>query len=388
MRAIAAFLCVLSVSAQGPFDGPSGPLVKAAYSLLSQGKFNEAAAKFQDAMKADPTSSFPISGLSKLYFEASNATDPSHQKEYREKALDLAHQALDKNDMDFIASEVLLNADGGSASSVHHPIQEALEPFNLAESAFQAQKWDEAIAGYKKALSLDPDFTDAALYLGDVYFSQKQYAQAEPWFKKATTLEPRYARAWRFLADCQADQGHLEDAAATDLSAIASQPNDFTAWGRLRQIYKMQGKVALVRFRWPSVNESQVKDGKPGDLQINLAGLSDDDSPESAAMTTYALMSGFAQVPDEKGQKPSELKWRTDAWEATLERYESALKEKKAAPKDADWAQLLSFYKAGVLKQAILVLGYREAYRADFEAWKVANPKGVQAFIEHWHLRP
>lgn len=74
--------------------------------------------------------------------------------------------------------------------------------------------------------------------------------------------------------------------------------------------------------------------------------------------------------------------------EGALERYESALKEKKAAPKDATWAQLLAFYKSGALKPALMLLAFHEAYRPDFEAWKAANPKGVQAFIEHWHLRP
>lgn len=388
MRILIAFLSVVALAAQGPFDGKSGPMVKAGYELLSQGKFNEAAAKFEEGMKADPASSFPISGLSKLFFEASKATDAAHQTEYRGKATDLAHQALDKNDLDFIASEVLLNADGGSTESAHQPKPEAMEAFNQAEAAYQSQKWDQAIAGYQKALTADPGFTDAALYLGDVYFSQKQYSKAEPWFQKATQMEPRYARAWRFLADCQAHQGHMEDALSTDLSAIASQPDDYTAWGRLREIYEIQNKPALVRFHWPSTSDSQVKQDKPGNLQLILPSSGTDDSAEGDALSSYALMSGLAQVPDKNGVKPTEIKWRTDAWEAALERYESALKEKKAAPKDATWAQLLAFHKSGELKPALMILGFREAYRADFEAWKAANPKGVQAFIEQWHLRP
>lgn len=383
-----AVLSVVALGAQGPFDGKSGPMVRAGYELLSQGKFNEAAAKFEKGMKADPASSFPISAMSKLFFEASKATDPAHQAEYRTKATELAHQAMDKNDLDFIASEVLLNADGGSTESTHQPQSEAMESFNQAETAYRAQKWDEAIAGYQKALASDPRFTDAALYLGDVYFDQKQYSKAEPWFRKATEMEPRYARAWRFLADCQADEGHMADALATDLSAIAAQPDDYTAWGRLRQIYEMQNKPALVRFRWPSTHDSQVKQEKSGSLQLILQTPGTDSSPEGDALSSYALMSGLAQAPDEKGLKPSELKWRTDAWEAALERYESALKEKKAAPKDSTWAQLLAFYKSGALKPALMVLAFREAYRPDFEAWKAANPKGVEAFIEQWHLRP
>ncbi|HEU4951544.1 MAG TPA: tetratricopeptide repeat protein, partial [Holophagaceae bacterium] len=356
--------------------------------LLSQGKFNEAAAKFQEAMKADPASSFPVSALSKLFYEASKATDPAHEAEYLGKAQDLARQALDKNDLDFIASEVLLNADGGSTESRHQPKAEAVEPFNQAETAYRARKWDEAIAGYQKALAADPAFTDAALYLGDVYFDRKQYDKAEPWFRKSTQLEPRYARAWRFLADCQAQQGHWADALATDLSAIAAQPDDYTAWGRLRQIYEAQDKLALVRFHWPAVRESRIEKDKAGQLQMTFSGLSVDESAEGAALAAYELVSGLSQMPDDHDVKPSDLTWRAEAWEAALERYEDALKEKKATPKDATWAQLLAFYKAGELKPALLILLYREVYRPDFEAWKTAHPDGVRAFIERWHLRP
>lgn len=388
MRLAIALLTTLALQAQGPFDGKSGPAVKAGYELLSQGRFNEAASKFQEGMKADPASSFPISGLSKLFYEASKATDGAHEVEYRAKALDLARQALDKNDLDFIASEVLLNSDGGSTESRHQPKPEAVEPFDQAEAAFRAEKWDEAVAGYQKALAADPGFTDAALYLGDVYFSQKQYGKAEPWFRKATQMEPRYARAWRFLADCQGHQGHMNDALVTDLAAIAAQPDDYTAWARLRQIYEAQNKLALVRFQWPKVDEGRIEKDKAGKLVLSFPGLQADDSAEGAAQAAYTMASGLGQMPDDHGAQPSELSRRTQAWEAALERYEDALKEKKAAPKDAAWAQLLAFYKAGQIKEALLVLGFREAYRSDFEAWKSADPKCVQAFIERWHLRP
>lgn len=388
MRIALIMLSVLTLAAQGPFDGKSGPMVKAGYELLDKGQFNEAAAKFQEAMKADPKASYPLSGLAKLFYEASQHTDASHQAEYRGKALNLAHDAFDLNDLDFIASEVLLKADGGSTGSSYRPKPEAVEAFNAAETAFQQQKWDEAVSGYQKALSLDPAFTDAALYLGDTYFSQKEYDKAEPWFRKATEMEPRYARAWRFLTDCYGHLGRMNEAMAADFGAIAAQPNDYTAWGRLRQVYEGQQKVALVRFHWPTVNESQVKEDKSGSIQLFLSAPGSDDSAEGDAMSAFTLVSGLARVPGKDGAKASELHVRAQAWEAAMERYESALKEKKVSPKDATWAQLLSFYKTDQLEPALMVLQFREAYRPDFEAWKAAHPKGVQAFIEQWHLRP
>lgn len=313
MRFLLAFLCSGFLVAQAPFEGKAGPTVKAAYDLLDQGKFNEAAAKFQEAMKSDPASSFPISGLAKLYFQASQATDPGHQSEYKMRAQTLARQALDKNDLDFVANEVLLNLDGASMGSAHQPKPDAISAFNEAETAYGAMQWDKAASAYKRALDLDPQFTNAALYLGDVYYMQKQYSQAEPWFRKATEMEPRYARAWRFLTDCLGHMDRVKDAYSACLGAIAAQPNDYTAWGRLRQVNRSQGYPALIRFHWPEVDESQIKKDKDGRLELLVPTLKSDDSAEGDAMSAYTLMSGLTRVPVKDGVKRSELESRVES---------------------------------------------------------------------------
>jgi tetratricopeptide (TPR) repeat protein len=386
MKYLLVFLAALVLHAQGPFDGKSGPLVKAAYQLLDKGQYNEAAAKFEEAAKTDPKASYPLSGLAKLFFSASQRTDGNHQAEYRSKAMELARQALELNDLDFVANEVLLNADGASADSEHKPKPDAMEAFNAAEEAFRAEKWDEAAAGYQKALTFDPAFTDAALYLGDVYFRQQQYEKAEPWFRKATQLEPRYSRAWRFLTDCYGHMGRVGDAMAADFGAIAAQPDDYTAWGRLRQVYEAQTKIALIRFRWPATNDSQVSADSSGEVTIGIPDPKADDTPEGAALNVFTLLDGLTKAASD--EKRSELMRQVEVWDGTLEAYERALDEKKAAPKDAAWAQLLAFHKSDQLKAALFLLRFHESYRLDFEAWKMANPKGVQAFIEQWHLRP
>ena len=392
MRFFMVVLVSFSLSAQGPFDGKSGPLVKEAYQLLDSGQVNQALAKFQEAAKADSKSSFPISGLGKLFFEASQHTDAKHQSEYQGKAIEFSREALNLNDLDFVANEVLLNLDGTSADSLHKPTPEALQAFNQGELAFQSQKWDEAASGYQRALSIDPAYTDAALYLGDTYFSRKMYDRAEPWFRKATELEPRYGRAWRFLADCNKDLGHEDLAITCDYNAIAALPSDFTAWGRLKSELENQGNGVLIRFHWPQIQASGVSHDASGKANINVPQSLIGDSIESQAALIYSMMIAITQVADEKpenkGNKRSTLERESLAWKAAMEGYENSLKEKKLTPHDSTWAQLLTFYKSDQLKPALMILAYRESYRPDFEAWKKANPNGVRAFIEHWHLRP
>ena len=42
----------------------------------------------------------------------------------------------------------------------------------------------------------------------------------------------------------------------------------------------------------------------------------------------------------------------------------------------------------GQLEPAILLLMYRESYRPEFEAWKLAHPNGIRLFVVTYGLRP
>ena len=44
--------------------------------------------------------------------------------------------------------------------------------------------------------------------------------------------------------------------------------------------------------------------------------------------------------------------------------------------------------RADQLEPALLLLQYKESWRAEFEAWKTAHPDGVRKFIDAYQLRP
>lgn len=389
-------LVLLSVplTAQPPQDWPKtiDADMKAGYTLLEQGKANEAAERFQAAMKTDPISSWPYSGMAELYLMASQHTSPEHVEEYRAKSEQFAMDALEREELDFHAASVLTQLKGGTMESHHQPQAEAVKPFEEAEVHYNANRYREAAPLYQKALELDPAFTNAALYEGDAWFMQGAYDKAEPLFRKAVELEPSYARAWRFLGDCQARMGHLKDAEQSIYGALAADPGDYTAWGRLQQVREALRKPVLARIQLPRITASVIRKEADGKLQLIVPEGMTGTTAESKAGLAYSVSVSMIEIsdqkPENKGKARSALEKVATAWKAAMEVYESILAEKKATPINVSWSNLQALHKAGQLEEALMLLRFREAYRPDLETWKKAHPGAIQAFIEKWQLRP
>jgi tetratricopeptide (TPR) repeat protein len=396
ISALALLVVPLAALSQDPWPKRIDADMKAGYALLDKGKANEAAQKFNAAMEGDPLSSWPYSGMAELYLMASQHTAQEHVVEYRGKAEQFALDALERNDLDFHATNVLTQLRGGSMASRHQPKPEAEASFNEAEKLFNAGKFTEAVPLYQQALNQDPGFTNAALYLGDAWFRQDAFDKAELFFRKATELEPNYARAWRFLGDCYGRMDRLKDAEHAALGAIAADPGDFTAWARLRQVREATSKPKLNRYTWPKVQVPEVSrdtKGKDG-VSVSLS-VPPGDRPEDHAAMNYQLVRMLgsalaAQGSDsaKPGGNDSPCRAELSAWTSALELLDSVAKEKKKEPKDKAWLQLRAIKQAGELEAALLLLQYREAYRPEFEAWKKAHPGGVESFIDTWQLRP
>jgi tetratricopeptide (TPR) repeat protein len=56
--------------------------------------------------------------------------------------------------------------------------------FELAYADDNLDNKEDAITNYKKVLGIDPDYSDAAKNLGDIYYNKKEYENATEYFKK------------------------------------------------------------------------------------------------------------------------------------------------------------------------------------------------------------
>ncbi|MDD5302765.1 MAG: tetratricopeptide repeat protein [Elusimicrobia bacterium] len=94
----------------------------------------------------------------------------------------------------------------------------------LAESAFNAGRYDEAISAYRKMLALDPN--DAGVYtdLGLALHYSGKADEAVAALKKATALEPKGQRAWLSYGFVLKASGREKPARAALEKTVALDP--------------------------------------------------------------------------------------------------------------------------------------------------------------------
>ena len=88
---------------------------------------------------------------------------------------------------------------------------------------------DEAMAEYRAALKLKPDYVEAHNNLGYALASRGRFAEAIAHYRKALQTGAHYAMIHRNLADALAHQGQLDEAIAQYQRTLEIQPADVLA---------------------------------------------------------------------------------------------------------------------------------------------------------------
>jgi len=91
-------------------------------------------------------------------------------------------------------------------------------------------KYEEAIAAYDKAISLNPEYADAWIYRGVAKHDLKRYEEAITDFDKAIALNPDFAEAWNCRGAAKANLQRHEEAIADLDKAILLNPDYASAW--------------------------------------------------------------------------------------------------------------------------------------------------------------
>lgn len=130
------------------------------------------------------------------------------------------------------------------------------------EQAFSAHRMDEALQFYQDALRADPRCYSAALFSGDVYFSQPDYGKAIEWFSKAVGIDPNRETAWRYWGDALLHRRQATQALDKYLEALVAEP-----YNRLpREMLDKFAKAMNTTVQHPGIAlprlEVTIKDGK------------------------------------------------------------------------------------------------------------------------------
>ena len=195
------------------------------------------------------------------------------QKQYAEAAR-LADQALDERQKSTVALSVL----GTSYLLQKQPDQGILalqarlaktpdwaEGYQvLARMAQQAGRFNIAVDAFNKALSIQPESTDATLGLADTYFMMQQFDRAFPEYEKAAQQVTARSYAQLRLGQIYEGKGDFVKARACYEKSLAANPENVTAKNNLAWIYAEHGGNIDVALKLAE----EAKEKAPNDPNI------------------------------------------------------------------------------------------------------------------------
>lgn len=368
-------------------------LVQEGINLVRQDKYNEALAKFQEAEKADPHASSPLSGRALAFYLASHVAFEKDVQKYRQDAEGLANAALDRDSTDVVAQEVLRLLADGPDKERHTPTKEARAALEAGEDLFHKNQYDSALEKYNKAFQLDPAYAEALVYAGDCKFAQGKFAEAETYFRKAIAVDPLHERGWRFLADALLKQNKPQSFREALIGAISARPTYKAAWDNLSDWSGNAGNPLKVFRIRPMAKAAVDEKTKKATVVLDQGFLSGEDknapSPDLGVWVAYGLASIIKDLPPQSGEKKKTIfEAEFEIWDKALKAGQELEANTKRKLKNPALIQMKSFALAGDMKAAIFLLMYKESFRPDFERWKQENPGAISAFIEKYSLRP
>jgi tetratricopeptide (TPR) repeat protein len=104
-------------------------------------------------------------------------------------------------------------------------------------------KLDEAVACYRRALELKPDFAEAHNNLGAGLQEQAKLEEAVACYRRALELKPDYAEAHDNLGAALQGQGKLDEAVACHRRAVELRPDQANAWHNMGFAFRRKGDL-------------------------------------------------------------------------------------------------------------------------------------------------
>jgi tetratricopeptide (TPR) repeat protein len=141
---------------------------------------------------------------------------------------------------------------------------------NLGNALLQKGQVDEAIAQFQKILEMDPHIAEAELCLGNAFFQKREVNEAIAHFQNALEIDPDYAEARFNLGNVFLAEGKYSESIAAYEAAVRIRPDFFEAHHNLGCVLATIGKndKALEQF-----NEALRINGNSAMAHFTLGSL-------------------------------------------------------------------------------------------------------------------
>lgn len=372
---------------------------KHALELYGQGKFVDVLPILEELHAEKPSDVGVLESLSfATLAHAATYSDPATRKEERAKARKLAVEAKAAGDDSNMLKVLLEVPEDGSenAFSANAAVQSVMQE---GEAAFVKGDFAGAISAYNRALALDPDVYDAALYMGDVYFKQGDHPRAGEWFLRAIQIDPNRETAYRYWGDDLVAQGRLSEAKDKFINAVVAQPYLQISWMGLSQWAPKQ-KMTLGHPRIEPLGkvEDKGKDEKGrGQTTITLdPSMFDTKKKKDGSDAWFIYTLSQALWHGEKFQKefPNEKEYRhslaeeVDGFQKVVGQVKEGVKKKEIKELNPELATLVKLADEGLLEAFVLISRVDQGIAKDYAGYRDAHREKIRQYISEWIIHP
>lgn len=376
--------------AQAQEPGKDNPQRREAFGLFEQGKMVEAM-PLLEALSAKYPSDIVVRerwAFATLLYSGTIA-NPEQRKKARIRARKIALEAQKLGDNSPLLQTVLEVPEDGSEPAFSNQ-KEVDEAMKAAEADFARGDYDKARDGYIRAMLLEPNNYDAALFTGDVYFKQHVQGSAGEWFARAVQIDPDRETAYRYWGDALMALGKNEEARVKFIEAIVAEPYNRRPW-QGAQKWAHENKAELHLLKLQDKSQVTVKDEGHINLTLDDSTLKKKNDPNSMAWLVYGMNRAAWRGDRFEKEFPDEPQYRHTMREEadSLDLMVKVLKEQKDYAKkmkelDPGLLEVIQIDEAGLLEPYVLLNRADTEISRDYPAYRAANREKIRAYLDQF----
>jgi tetratricopeptide (TPR) repeat protein len=348
-------------------------------------RITDSIAHFDKAISLDPN--FALAELNR----ANVSPTAKEFFEHLNKAVTLSAKASDGERMLIQANEAGANAKPTKQKEILEQLVAAYPNderahFNLGGYYFGQQDFTQAIAHYKKATEIAPDYSTAYNILGYAYRQNEAYSDAENAFKKYIELIPNDPNPYDSYAELLLKMGRFDEAITQYNKALSIEPNFVNSHFGIAAALAYEGKPSEAQAELEKMTAKARSDGERRTALFGEMVVAADSGKLDQALAEvekqYALGQKTNDLPAMAGdlQLKGNILLAMDKFDDARKAYEQSLKTTNDANVSADnKANAALFHHYNLARVAIAKKDLAtaktetETFRKGVEAAKNAN---------------
>lgn len=380
--------CLVAAGAAAQSEKELAEMRARAFELMKQSNTVAAVPLLETLAKAFPEDARVQDNLAMaLLVSSANIQDPELRKKGRIRAREVAEKAkqLAKGQKGYY--EVVLQIPEDGSETGFSKNQEVERAMREAEAAYSKGELEKAFEGYVKALAIEPQLYEAALYCGDVLFKQGKNPEAWPWFARAIEIDPRRETSYRYWGDSLLATGRNDEAREKFFDAILAEPYNRLSWNGLFNWSRRTG-VQLTHPRVASPNKISSQ-GDRTNITIDASALDAKDGMNFWMLYEMSRAAWRAegyfqkQFPEEKEYRHS-LKEEADALSAVARGIAEAREKNEIAALHPSLEPLLKLHNDGLIEAYVVLARADQGIVRDYAAYAGRHREKLRKYLSHY----